>query len=118
MRRQRGVSLGGLLMGCVVLAILALIGMKVAPAYLQYGKIKKAVAAVAGSSDAREGTPTDIRKAFDRFASTDDITDLTGKELDITKERGAVVISFAYDKEIPLFSNMYLLIKFAGSSGQ
>jgi hypothetical protein len=35
----------------------------------------------------------------------------------VTKDRGNVVIAFAYEKKVPLFSNISLVIDFAGSSG-
>jgi hypothetical protein len=116
MNRQRGVTLSGLLIGAVILIFVALLGMKIAPAYIEYGQIKKAVAAIAGA-EGRTGTVSDIQKAFGRRAQIDDITVITGQDLDITKDRGQVVISFAYAKKIPLFSNVSLLIDFAGSSG-
>ncbi len=45
------------------------------------------------------------------------ITAITAQDLDISKEGNDVVIGFAYPKKIPLFSNVSLLIEFAGTSG-
>jgi hypothetical protein len=115
MKRQRGITLSGLLIGAVILVFAALIGMKIAPAYMEYGSIKKNVAAVA-AGEGRNGTVADIRKAFDRRAQIDDIASITGNDLEITKDRGNVVVSFGYAKKVPLFSNLSLQIDFAGSS--
>ena len=41
---------------------------------------------------------------------------MTGAELEIGKDGGEVVISFAYAKKIPLFANVSLLIDFAAST--
>ncbi len=57
-----------------------------------------------------------VRASFDRTASVDYITSITGKDLDVTKVNDKVVVRFAYDKEIPLFGPAYLLIKYRGSS--
>ena len=65
---------------------------------------------------AEGGTVPEIRASFDRTASVDYITTLTGKDIDITKDGDKVVVSFAYDKEIPLAGPAYLLIKYRGSS--
>jgi hypothetical protein len=115
MNRQKGLSMTALLVGCVVLALVALVGMKVGPAYLEYAQIRKAVAAIVQGGDA-QGSVIDIRKAFDRRATVDDLTSISAQDLDISKDQGAVVISFAYSKKIALFSNVSLLIEFSGSS--
>jgi hypothetical protein len=49
-----------------------------------------------------------MRASFDRTASVDYITSISGKDLEVTKEGDKVVVSFAYDKEIPLFEPVYL----------
>ena len=68
------------------------------------------------SGELRGGTVADVRKAFDRRAAVDDITALRPEDLEITKEGNEIVISFAYEKRIPLFYNISVLIDFAGSS--
>ena len=55
-------------------------------------------------------------KAFERRSSIDNITAVTPGELEITKDGGDVVISFAYAQKIPLFANVSLLIDFAAST--
>ncbi len=113
-RKQLGVSLGGLMVGAVIFMILALLGMKVAPSYLEFFTIKKAVAALA--TEKRGASPNDIRKAFDQRAQVDDIATIKGADLEITKEGNEVVINAAYRKEIPLFGNIGVHIDFAATS--
>ena len=113
-RKQLGISLGGIMVGGIVFIVLALLGMKLLPSYLEFFTIKKAVAAIA--MERRTGSPGDIRKAFDQRASVDDISTIKGADLEITKEGQEVVINAAYRKEIPLFSNIGIFINFAASS--
>lgn len=113
-RKQLGLSLGALMVGAFVFIILALLGMKVAPSYLEFFTIKKAVAAL--STEKRGASPNDIRKAFDQRAQVDDINTIKGSDLEITKEGNEIVINAAYRKEIPLFRNIGLHIDFAASS--
>ena len=112
---QRGVSMGGLLVICAGIILVALLGLKVAPAYLEYGSVKKAVTGIVQGGEAK-GTVPDIRRAFDKRAQVDDISVISGQDLEISKEGGDVVISFAYPKKIALFGNISLYIDFAGSS--
>jgi|WetSurMetagenome_2_1015567.scaffolds.fasta_scaffold239277_1 Tfp pilus assembly protein PilE len=113
--KQRGVSLTGLLVWSVILAVLALLAMKVGPEYLEYGKIKQAVTAMKKDAGAMSSV-AEARKAFDRRADVDSITAITGNDLDVSKEGAEVVVSFAYDRRVPLFANVSLLLEFQGSS--
>jgi len=113
-RYQRGVSLGGLLIGLVILIVVALAGFKVGPAYMEFYTAKKAITSVA--QDKQGATVADIRKAFDARAQIDDISAVKGSDLDITKEGSDVIITFAYRKEVPLFKNVGLFIDFQGAS--
>jgi hypothetical protein len=113
-RQQRGVSLLGLLMICIVLVFVAILGMKLAPAYIEYSSVKKAMAGMSG--ELRGATVADVRKAFDRRAQIDNIEVISGKDLEVSKDGNEIVISFAYSKKIPLVSNVSVLIEFAGSS--
>ncbi len=113
--KQRGISFLAVFLIGVVLALVAVGAMKIAPAYADFMTAKKDMLAVA-ASDGRTGSVSDIRKAFDRYADVDSITVVTGADLDISKDSGDTVISFAYTKKIPLFANVSLLIDFAASS--
>ena len=109
---QRGISFIGLLFLGVVLAFVAIVGAKVVPTATEYMSIVKAAKKAAADGD----TVPAVRASFDRTASVDYITSITGKDLDVTKVNDKVVVRFAYDKEIPLFGPAYLLIKYRGSS--
>jgi hypothetical protein len=113
--KQRGVSFPVVFLIGVVLALGAVGAMKVWPAYSGFLTAKKAIVAIA-AGEGRTGSVNDIRRAFDRRSSIDNITEVTPGELEITKDGGEVVVSFAYAKKIPLFANVSLLIDFAAST--
>ncbi|HZQ75471.1 MAG TPA: DUF4845 domain-containing protein [Burkholderiales bacterium] len=111
---QHGVSLGGLLIVLVLVVVLGIFSLKLIPPYMQYGKAKAAIDAIA--AEKQGATVVEIRKAFDSRATIDDIDAVKSTDLDITKEGNQVVISFTYRKEVPLFANVGLYIDFAASS--
>lgn len=113
--RQQGVTLTGLLGGAFVVAILALLGMKVVPEYIEHNAVASAVKKVAAGAGP-EASVRQIRDAFDRQANVDYISAITGADLEITKEAGAIVVSYSYEKRIPLVANVSLLLDFTGSS--
>lgn len=114
--RQRGLSMATFMVVAVVLVLGAIAGMKIGPAYMEYGKVKKAVSAVA--IEGRTATVVEVRKGFDRRAQIDDINVIGGQDLEVSKEGGEVVVAFSYSKKVELFGNVSLLIEFAGASNQ
>lgn len=114
MHKQRGVALSGLLFWGIVISLLAVLAMKVAPEYLDYFKILKSVKSISTQSSGK--TVGEIRAAFDKYADVNYLKGINGTDLDISKEGNDVVIAFAYEKRIPLFYNVSLLIDFQGSS--
>lgn len=115
MNRQRGVSLSGLLVAAVLLALVALLGMKVVPEVIEYYQIVKTVKAIKNDPSATASV-ADVRKAFDRHADINNIKEITGQDLEVTKDGGEVVVSFSYEKRIHLFGIVSLLLDFEGSS--
>ena len=116
MRRQRGMGFAGVLVLLIAIVFVAIIGMKLVPAYIEYFTIKSAVTAITQSGELRNATVADVRKAFDRRANVDDITAVRPGDLEITKDGNEIVVAFAYEKRIPLFYNISVLIDFAGAS--
>jgi len=112
--QQSGVSLSGLLVIAVLLIAVSLLGLKLAPAYMEFRTIRSTVIAVA--QEQKAASVTDIRRAFDRRANIDGIETITGADLEVTKEGGEVQLTFAYRKEVPLFANVGIYIEFAGGS--
>jgi hypothetical protein len=115
-RRQasRGITLLGLLLWAIAIGFVALLAIRVLPTVNEYFTILRAVnkVAVEGGS-----TVSEIRAAFDRQRDIEfSITSISGRDLKITKENDRVVVSFAYDRQIELFSPVYLLIRYEGRS--
>jgi hypothetical protein len=113
--KQRGVSFPVIFLIGVIVALGAVGAMKVVPAYMDFATAKKAIVAVA-ASEGRAGNVSAVRAAYDRYANINNISVVSGDELEITKEGGELVISFAYAQKIPLFANVSLLIDFAAST--
>ena len=114
MNNQRGVAITGLLFWGILIALVAVLGMKVGPEYLDYYKILKSVKSI--SAGASSQTVPEIRAAYDRYADINYISTLKGSDLDISKDSNGVVIAFAFERRIPLFYNVSLVTDFEGSS--
>jgi hypothetical protein len=110
--RQRGLSIIGLIfIGLIVVGLLT-IGFKTVPAVIEYIAIERAIQKIQ-----HEGrTVGDIKLAFSRHVTIDDITSIGPEDLDITKDGDQIVISYAYQKKIPILDNVALVIDFAGTT--
>jgi hypothetical protein len=113
-RRQRGLSLIGLLFWAILIASVALLAMKVLPSLNEYFTIQRAVNKLAASGAT---TVAEVRNAFERQKDIEySISSIGGKDLDVSKENDRLVIRFGYDKEIELVDPVFLVIKFRGRS--
>jgi hypothetical protein len=118
MRNQRGLSLIGLLLVSGLLVLVALIGFKVLPAYIEYMAIKKAVSEIARGSETRGGQVRDVQMAFDRRAQIDDIKSIRGQDLEINKLGDGFEVIATYSVQIPLFGNVSACIDFVAEGGR
>jgi type II secretory pathway pseudopilin PulG len=112
MGREAGISLTGLIVVLAMLGFLAVLAMKVFPAWVEYRSIKNGiVAAKAAGNGSRE-----IQQAFARNAEVNNITAIAPRDLVITRDNGQTEVSFAYEKRIALAGNVSLLIDFTGTT--
>jgi hypothetical protein len=110
----RGITLFGLLFWAIVIGFLGYLAVTTLPTVNEYLTIQRTVDKVAAASPA---TVAEARAAFDRQKDIEyAIQAISGKDLQITKENDRVVISYAYEREVPIFGPVYLLLKYHGRS--
>jgi len=108
---QGGISFLGLLFVAVVVACVGVVLAQVVPTLIEYQAIDKAV------NKAKDGgTVPEVRAIFDRAQAIDDFHSVSGKDLDVKKVGDKVVVSYAYEREIPLFGPAVLLLRYKGQS--
>ena len=112
--RQQGVTTIGWLFLLAPLAIVVYAGIRLAPVYLNYMKVVRAIdnAASTAKGGAGAGDATAIRTAIDRHFEIDMVDFPTVKDIQVRREGGAWVIEAKYDDEAPLFGNVSLHVTF------
>ncbi len=109
--KQSGITFIGLLIIGGVLAVAGVVAAQVLPTVIEYQAVLKAV------NKAKQGsTIPEIRTIFDKAASIDNISSISGKDIDVKKEGDKVVVSFAYQREIHLTGPAFLTLKYTGQS--
>ena len=112
MKKQRGLSLIGLLITSGVLVFFVLVGFKLMPSYLEYFTVRRVVTDIANSPEVRGGSLRDVQAAFARRASIDNITSVTGNELEVSKTGEGFEIAVSWSARVPLFGNLNACIDF------
>ncbi len=111
---QRGLTLFGLLFWAMLVGFGAYLLVRVLPTINEYSTIRRTVDVIAKT---QPSTVAEARQAFDKQKDLEySISALSGKDLVVAKENEKVVISFSYDKVIPIYGPVYILIKYSGSS--
>ena len=109
--RQRGVTLIGWVILLTPLAVVGYAAMRLAPVYLNYMKVVRAVEqAAADNRNAADAQP--IRTAIDRHFEIDMVDFPTIKDIKIKRDGGAWLIEAAYEDEAPLFGNVSFHVTF------
>jgi len=109
---QDGLSLVGFIFVIAIVAVLAVVAMKVIPTAIEYSAIKKAIVnAKSTGSSARE-----IQDSFERQRTTAYIESVNGKDLEITRTSDGFEVSVAYQKKIELVGPASLVIDYVAST--
>ncbi|BFO54436.1 MULTISPECIES: DUF4845 domain-containing protein [Comamonadaceae] len=106
--RQRGLSFIGLVFLAVFAVAVFAVGGQSVPIFLEYQAIRKAAAKAAREAS----TVPEVRASFDRAATIDNISSISGKDLEVTKRNDKIVVSFSYSREIALVGPAYLVYRF------
>lgn len=112
--KASGMSLTGFLFVIVVVALLAVLGLKIVPTVVEYSAIKKAIANARSTGT----TAREIQDSFEKQRSAGYIESVTGKDLEIIKTAEGFDVSVAYEKRIPLVGPASLVIDYVATAGR
>lgn len=110
--RQQGMTFIGLLFVLALAGVVVYAGIRLAPLYLNYMKVAKAMDAVAAEVKGDNPDPGVIRGLIDRHFTIDDPTGVNAKDIEITKDDGGVQMHIAYDDSAPYLANVSLSVHF------
>ena len=117
MRKQKGFTFWSLTFTVGTIAIVALLTMKLFPAYSEFFAVKKAINRLATEGNLSSMEKNDIQRAFERSSDIDDVHSIKPKDLEIRKtSSGETVVTADYEVIIPLVANISALLKFHAST--
>jgi Tfp pilus assembly major pilin PilA len=110
--RQQGMTFIGLLCVLALVGVVVYAGIRLAPLYLNYMKVAKAMDAVAAEVKGDNPDPAVIRGLIDRHFTIDDPTGVEAKDVEITRDDSGVQMHIAYDDAAPYVANVSLSVHF------
>jgi len=115
-RRQHGLSMFGFLFVAAVLVAVAMLAMKLVPAYIEFFSVKKILATMGQESDLRSKSNAEIRSDFTRRANVGYVTVVKPEDLSIDRSGGVPVVSVDYEFRTKLVGNASLVVDFSAST--
>jgi hypothetical protein len=116
LKKQAGATMLGVMFVAAALVFVALIAMKVFPAYQEYYSVKTVLVSL-NKEPLSSMSKKEIQDSFDRRANTSYVTVVTGTDLTIEKNSaGETVASVEYQVIKPLFGNISILIDFSSAN--
>ena len=116
MKKQKGVSLSGLIIVLFLLAVMALLGFKLVPVLIEYQTVKKQFKSIAEDSSLKGATRATVQRAFINRAIVDNIQNVKAEDLDIQKDGDGWAVSAEYSVKVPLFGNVAACLDFHPTS--
>ena len=86
MKKEKGLTLTGMILGSIVGVILMLLAFKIVPVYTEYFAIERNLKAMAMDPKLRNAGPKGVAGAWALRASVDDLHSLDGDYIEMTKE--------------------------------
>lgn len=115
--RQRGLSFSGFIAGAFVVVFVALLGLKLIPAYLHSAQIGQIFREIAADPAMRTASIPEIEMSYRKRAQINDINDLRVEDVAIVREEdGSLSLSAEYEVRIKLVGNITLLLEFKPAS--
>lgn len=116
LKRQQGATFLGMVIIGGILVFAAIIGIKIAPAYLEFMAVKKVIHAM--NQDALSTmSKNDIKTSYVNRASIDAIQSVTADDLIIEKDTtGKTIVSVQYKVIKPVMGNVSVILDFAATS--
>lgn len=112
LNKQRGISITGLIFILAIVGVLAVLGMKIVPTFMEHRAVNKAIVKAVEEGE----TAYEMRRIFNKYADTNYVSAISGADLDIVRVDGEYIISYEYQKKISLFGPASLVLDYEGST--
>lgn len=117
-KRQQGMTFLGLVIVVAAIVFLAMVGMKMVPAYIEFMGVKKAITRIASEPNFNDMGKKEIMQAFDKAASATYVEVVKGSDLVIESGDAGKVITVDYQVVKPIAANVSVQMDFHASTAK
>ncbi len=114
--QQKGMTFIGMVLVIAAIICIAIVGMKVTPAYIEFSGIKKIINKIANEGNFNDMSKKDIIQEFDHGANIGYVSVIKGSDLIIEKGATGNVVRAEYQVTLPIVANASILLDFNASS--
>jgi hypothetical protein len=111
-KSQRGVTVLGWVVLLIPVAVIGYAGIRVAPIYLNYFKVVKALEQTASESKGDTVNPVDVHNSLERRFNVEYIENPDAKDIEVHRDGEHWVAVAKYEEVAPLFGNLSMLMEF------
>ena len=108
----RGFSIWAALINSLLLGALLFMALRVVPSYMEYLTIKDLITRAADEHDPGSESVSDLKIRLAKLLNTNQIYDTSIDDIEVYRERGAIVIDANYEKRFPAFWMLDGVMKF------
>ncbi len=112
LRRQRGMTLWGMLVIMMLIVGFALAGFRIAPIYLESMAVKSSVKSLVSDPDSRKASPGRLRSLLMRRLQVNDVASVKKSHVAIRSVSGGKEIRVKYEARTPFVGNMDVVGQF------
>ena len=109
--KQGGLSLVGFIFVLILGLLVAFLGMKIGPVYMEYYSVVTAMKSLASNSGSARSTPREIRQQLRLKLDMNYSSNVEDKHIKITRGT-AVNLRVAYEFREPIIGNLDVIMKF------
>jgi DNA gyrase/topoisomerase IV subunit A len=118
LNHQKGGTFIGMVIVIAAIVFFAMLGLKLAPAYMEFMNVKNIIKKIANNDDFNNMSKKEIALSFDKHASIDDIRRVRGADLIVEKTDAGSVITVEYQVVVPIMANASALLDFNATSAK
>ena len=115
-RSERGITILGFLFVAAVVVIIALVGFRVTPAYIEYFAVQKALQQAL--EDSPTGNIAEIRRAFDRKTSAGYIESVRPADVQVSRQQNQITAAVSWQVVLPMIANASILLDFDATASR
>jgi Domain of unknown function (DUF4845) len=115
-RRQKGVTVTGMILVSIVIIGVVLLAIKVVPVYVEYHTIQRNFRAMAEDPALASGRRAELMRAWSGRATVDNITAVESQDIAFERQGDQLFISADYSVKVPIFRNVNFCFDFHPTS--